>query len=89
MHYAGKVGSGFHDGFLRSFRETLDGLAQKTSPFVEDVDAKDATFVRSELVGKVGFTEWTTGGKLRHPRFLGLRDDKPATEVKREAGAVR
>ncbi len=38
-----------------------------------------------ELVGEIGFTEWTTAGRLRHPRFLGLRDDKSARKVVREA----
>jgi bifunctional non-homologous end joining protein LigD len=40
--------------------------------------------VRPELVAQIGFTEWTSAGRLRHPRFLGLRDDKAATEVVRE-----
>jgi bifunctional non-homologous end joining protein LigD len=37
-----------------------------------------------KLVGQVGFSEWTTAGLLRHPRFLGLRDDKAAADVRRE-----
>ena len=41
-------------------------------------------WVEPKLVAQVGFTEWTTDGKLRHPRFLGLRDDKDAREVVRE-----
>ena len=40
--------------------------------------------MRPELVAEVGFTEWTRHGRLRHPRFLGLRDDKSAGEVVRE-----
>jgi bifunctional non-homologous end joining protein LigD len=40
--------------------------------------------VRPELVGQVAFSEWTRDGRLRHPRYLGLRDDKPAGEVVRE-----
>ena len=42
------------------------------------------TWVEPELVAQVGFTEWTRDGRLRHPRFLGLRDDKSASEVVRE-----
>jgi bifunctional non-homologous end joining protein LigD len=84
LRYAGKVGTGFDDDFLRDFRQRLDGIAQKTSPFADEIDATDATFVRPELVGEIGFTEWTNSGKLRHPRFLGLRDDKPAADVTRE-----
>jgi bifunctional non-homologous end joining protein LigD len=41
--------------------------------------------VRPELVAEVAFTEWTTDGRLRHPRFVGLRDDKRARDVIREA----
>jgi ATP-dependent DNA ligase len=42
------------------------------------------TWVRPELVAQVGFTEWTEQGRLRHPRFQGLRDDKSAGDVVRE-----
>jgi bifunctional non-homologous end joining protein LigD len=42
------------------------------------------TWVDPRLVAQIGFTEWTGAGRLRHPRFLGLRDDKPAREVVRE-----
>jgi hypothetical protein len=35
-------------------------------------------------VAQIGFTEWTAGGKLRHPRFLGLRDDKRSEDIVRE-----
>jgi ATP-dependent DNA ligase len=45
---------------------------------------RGATWVEPELVAQIGFTEWTSDGRLRHPRFLGMRDDKPAREVVRE-----
>ena len=45
---------------------------------------RDVTWITPELVGEFGFTEWTTAGRLRHPRFQGLRDDKGAREVVRE-----
>ena len=41
-------------------------------------------WVKPKLVAQIGFTEWTGDGKLRHPRFLGLRDDKKPEEVTRE-----
>jgi ATP-dependent DNA ligase len=41
-------------------------------------------WVKPKLVAQIGFTEWTPGGKLRHPRFLGLREDKRPEEVMRE-----
>jgi bifunctional non-homologous end joining protein LigD len=42
------------------------------------------TWVEPELVAQIGFTEWTRYGRMRHPRFLGLRFDKPAGQVVRE-----
>lgn len=83
FRYAGKVGTGFDDTFLETFRETLDARRRKTSPFDETVE-EDAHWVRPDLVAEVGFTEWTDAGRLRHPRFLGLRRDKPAKKVTRE-----
>lgn len=84
LRYAGKVGTGYDDAFLADFRERLDALARKTSPFADEVREKEVTWVSPELVGEFGFTEWTSSGKLRHPRFLGLRRDKTAGEVVRE-----
>jgi len=83
LRYAGKVGTGFDESFLKDFREKLDARACETSPFSDDL-AETAHWVRPDLVAEVGFTEWTTAGKLRHPRFLGLRRDKPARDVHRE-----
>ena len=40
--------------------------------------------VMSEMVIQVGFAEWTRDGRLRHPRFAGVRTDRPATDVVRE-----
>lgn len=84
LRYAGKVGTGYDDAFLADFRERLDGLARKTSPFSGDIKEKGVTWVSPELVGAFGFTEWTKDGKLRHPRFLGLRRDKEPEDVVRE-----
>jgi DNA ligase D-like protein (predicted ligase) len=87
LRYAGKVGTGFDDAFLTSFRETLDDRRRDTSPFGEPVD-ENALWVRPDLVAEIGFIEWTPGGKLRHPRFLGLRRDKPAEDVTREVAGT-
>ncbi len=85
LRYAGRVGTGFDDALLQRLRERLDGLAVERSPFADEVDREsDAHFVRPELVAEIGFTEWTDAGRLRHPRFLGLRADKPARDVVRE-----
>jgi bifunctional non-homologous end joining protein LigD len=86
--YAGKVGTGFDRETLKELGAKLRKLEMSTPPF-ESTDGiagiRSATWVRPELVAEVGFTEWTRDGRLRHPRFLGLRDDKPAREVVREA----
>ncbi len=86
--YVGRVGTGFSDATLGALRRRLDGLAQPTSPFTpfRDVPA-GAHWTRPELVAEVTFTNWTRDGRLRHPVFVGLRDDKPATEVVRETTA--
>ena len=84
LRYAGKVGTGYDDELLTSFRDRLDRLERKTSPFAGDVHERGVHWVRPELVGEFGFTEWTRDGKLRHPRFLGLRRDKEADDVVRE-----
>ncbi|WP_216213188.1 non-homologous end-joining DNA ligase [Amycolatopsis aidingensis] len=84
LRYAGKVGTGYDTSTLRSLRARLEDLRQQESPFGEPVGER-GHWVRPELVVQVGFTEWTEDGRLRHPRYTGLREDKRATEVVREA----
>ncbi len=84
LRYAGKVGTGFDRATLRDLGEKLRALRRDTSPFAGEVREKGITWVEPELVAQVGFAEWTRDGRLRHPRYLGLRDDKPAREVVRE-----
>jgi DNA ligase D-like protein (predicted ligase) len=88
LRYAGKVGTGFDTATLRSLRSRLDALLTAESPFADDGGARErgAHWVRPELVAQIGFAEWTSDGRLRHPRFQGLRNDKPAEEVVRESG---
>ncbi|MEA2381018.1 MAG: bifunctional non-ous end joining protein LigD [Solirubrobacteraceae bacterium] len=86
LRYAGKVGTGFDQATLRDLGARLRDLERPDPPFA-DADAireRGVTWVEPELVAQVGFTEWTGAGRLRHPRFLGLRDDKAAREVVRE-----
>jgi DNA ligase D-like protein (predicted ligase) len=87
LRYAGKVGTGFTQATLRDLAARLRPLVRDTSPFADEVRERTATWVRPELVAQVGFSEWTRDGRLRHPRFLGLRDDKAAGDVVREAPA--
>lgn len=64
---------------------TLSSLERKTSPFSdENIKEKNVHWVRPSLVAEVAFTEWTDNDKLRHPKFLGLRDDKEAEDVHKE-----
>jgi DNA ligase D-like protein (predicted ligase) len=86
LQYAGKVGTGFDQELLGSLGRRLRDLSRNRSPFANPsaIRERGVTWVRPELVAQIGFTEWTSAGRLRHPRFLGLRDDKTATEVVRE-----
>lgn len=84
LRYAGKVGTGFTVATLRDLAALLGPLQRHDSPFADDVRERGASWVEPRLVAQVGFTEWTRDGRLRHPRFLGLRDDKAAAEVVRE-----
>jgi bifunctional non-homologous end joining protein LigD len=84
LRYVGKVGTGFGEDTLLSLRRKFQRLIRKDSPFASDVGQKAATFLSPQLVAQVSFTEWTKDGKLRHPVYLGLRDDKAAREVVRQ-----
>jgi DNA ligase D-like protein (predicted ligase) len=84
LRYAGKVGTGFNEVTLRDLTAKLTKLEQDTSPFDEPVPERHIHWVRPEMVAQIGFSEWTVDGKLRHPRFEGLRDDKNPAEVVRE-----
>jgi DNA ligase D-like protein (predicted ligase) len=87
LRYAGKVGTGYDDEFLENFHDRLEKAARKTSPFTDGPDDDDSiTWVSPKFVGEFGFTEWTSAGKLRHPRFIGLRRDKAPEDVVREHG---
>jgi len=88
LRYAGKVGTGFDAVELRALGERMAALEQPDSPFgAGDPPARDTTWIEPELVAQVAFAEWTRDGRLRHPRYLGLRDDKSAREVVRERPA--
>jgi bifunctional non-homologous end joining protein LigD len=88
--YVGHTGTGFDARELARVWKLLKAREVKTAPFAAPVKTNEpAHWVRPELVAEIRFTEWTSDGKLRHPVYLGLRDDKPAREVVREtAGAA-
>jgi DNA ligase D-like protein (predicted ligase) len=88
LRYAGKVGTGFDHRLLHDLGKRLRDLERDDPPFADVHPIPRGThWVEPELVGQIGFTEWTRDGRLRHPRFLGLRDDKPAGDVVRERPA--
>ncbi len=82
--YAGKVGTGFDERTLRQLHSAMLAMAVDSSPFSDAPRMRDAHWIRPELVAEIEFTEWTRDGRLRHPRYLGPRPDKPARDVRRE-----
>jgi len=85
LAYAGKVGTGFDDATLVSLGGTLAGLERPQPPFGRGALPRTGVhWVEPQLVGQVVFSEWTTAGQLRHPRFEGLRRDKDPASVVRE-----
>lgn len=84
--YAGKVGSGFSERLLEDLLRRLDPRRRETSPFaaVPPEMARGARWVEPDLVAQVEFSEWTDEGRMRHPVFLGLREDREARHVARE-----
>lgn len=86
LRYAGKVGIGFDEQTRADMMDRFYELHTDTSPVAEQVNEYDVYWLKPNLVAQIGFTEWTQDGKLRHPRFLGLRRDKdPGDIVKEEA----
>jgi len=85
LRFAGKVGTGFSERALRDLGDQLEALERPEPPFTRGTGLpRDARWVEPRLVAQVAFGEWTRDGKLRHPRYLGPREDKRATEVVRE-----
>ena len=83
LTYVGRVGSGFDGAALDDVQRRLDALVEPTTSLVgvPREDARDARWVRPELVGEVTYAELTGPGRMRHPVWRGLRPDKDATEV--------
>jgi bifunctional non-homologous end joining protein LigD len=83
--YIGHVGTGFSHATLEELHGKLIRLKTAKSPFIRKVkDEAVTTWVKPALVAEVKFTEWTSSGEMRHPVYLGLREDKRAEDVVRE-----
>lgn len=85
--YTGRVGTGFNEATLKDIGDRLKALARKSSPLHRAPSAEErrgAHWVEPRLVAEIEFTEWTEDGRLRHPSFQGLREDKEAGEVRIE-----
>jgi bifunctional non-homologous end joining protein LigD len=86
LRYVGKVGTGFTDAMLDDLKKRLSEHPLPSSPLtdVPSLDARDAHWVRPELVGEVEFAEWTPTKRLRQPSWRGLRPDKSVEDVRLE-----
>ena len=83
--YCGKCGTGFDDDMLKDLLKQMKLLTRKTTPFGKAPKLNDKiTWLEPKLICEVKFSEWTAGGALRHPVFLGLRSDKDPKEIKKE-----
>lgn len=85
--HAGRCGTGFTQRVARDLFTRLAAMERKTSPFARKLDAAaraGVRFVTPALVAEVAFTGWTADGSVRHASYQGLREDKPAEEVRRE-----
>jgi len=86
LRYVGNVGTGFDDAEIRKLLQLLKPLHRDDAPFtvvpkMQRVRKGDVQWVEPRLVAQVRYGEWTHDGHLRHPAYLGLRDDKEADEV--------
>jgi ATP-dependent DNA ligase len=84
--FAGKIGTGFDTKMLLDLRAQLDQIEIEKPPFTKAVGLPRlrAHWVQPQIVVQVGFIQWTGHGKLRHPRLLGVRNDKDPREVVRD-----
>lgn len=99
LRFAGKVGTGFNQKALTAIHQTMQDISRVTCPFADlpetkigrwgqgigAAELKHCSWVKPMLVCQVKYAEWTTEGKLRHPVFIALRNDKAAREVVRES----
>jgi bifunctional non-homologous end joining protein LigD len=89
LQYSGKIGSGYTEKILRDLHEKLSALETETCPFVQKPKLPGKIhWVKPELLAQIKFSEWTETNSMRHPVFLGLREDKAAEKVIKEKPEV-
>ena len=81
LKYAGRVGTGFDEAELNRLGGILAEHASDNTPFAGRQPPRETHFVEPVLVASVNYGEWTQARTLRHPVYMGLRDDKDATDV--------
>ena len=84
LRYAGRVGTGFNEQELERLGRELAARTRSASPFAGTQPPRGARFVEPELVAEIEFRQWTHDRILRHSSYKGLREDKPAAEVRME-----
>jgi bifunctional non-homologous end joining protein LigD len=85
LTYVGKVGTGFSGQLIQDLMDRMEPLETDKAPVeVPRADRKGAHYIKPKLVAEIAFAEFTDEGILRHPSFVGLREDKPAKDVVRE-----
>jgi bifunctional non-homologous end joining protein LigD len=90
LRYAGRVGSGFSEEDLRGLAAMLAPLGRPDSPFTAgERPPREAIFCEPRVVVEVEFSAWTSAGSLRHPVYVGVREDKPAEQVVREGRELK
>jgi bifunctional non-homologous end joining protein LigD len=90
LHYSGKVGSGYTEGILKDLHEKLSKLETENCPFNEKPKLPGKIhWVKPELLAQIKFSEWTETNSMRHPVYLGLREDKSAKKVIKEKPEVQ
>jgi bifunctional non-homologous end joining protein LigD len=98
LTYAGRVGTGMNEKTLRDLRRRLDPLARRTSPlsvppprktrFGSPLELARVHWVEPQLVAEITYLSWTGDGLLRQTVYVGLREDKPAMDVRRETARL-